>query len=213
MRDGFVFYRSFFESFSDLSKKDKLLLFDALCNYALNDIDPELTGTAAAIFKLLKPQVDANNRRYENGKKGGRPKQNQTETKTKPNDNQTETKTKPKEKDKDKDKVKDKVKEKVKDKDKDKPQQHDKGLGSSRVRGGGVPDDDDSFNLWKKLDGDGIDAVYDVYPDSGGFLIEEVAAEVLHNKRVVTNPVGYILGYAKRVGWDDKAEHFEEVTT
>lgn len=211
MRDGFVFYRSFFESFSDLSKKDKLLLFDALCNYALNDIDPELTGTAAAIFKLLKPQVDANNRRYENGKKGGRPKKNQEKTERKPNDNQTETKTKPKEKDKDK--VKDKVKEKVKDKDKDKPQQQDKRLGSSRVRGGGVPDDDDSFNLWKKLDGDGIDAVYDVYPDSGGFLIEEVAAEVLHNKRVVTNPVGYILGYAKRVGWDDKAEHFEEVAT
>lgn len=211
MRDGFVFYRSFFESFSDLSKKDKLLLFDALCNYALNDIDPELTGTAAAIFKLLKPQVDANNRRYENGKKGGRPKKNQEETERKPNDNQTETKTKPKEKDKDK--VKDKVKEKVKDKDKDKPQQQDKGLGSSRVRGGGVPDDDDSFNLWKKLDGDGIDAVYDVFPESGGFLIEEVAKEVRNNKRVITNAVGYVLGYAKKVGWDDKADHFSEVTS
>ena len=91
MRDGFVFYRSFFESFEDLSKKDKLTLFDALCNYALNDIEPELSGTTAAIFKLLKPQVDANNRRYENGKKGGRPKGNQTETKTKPNRNQSRT--------------------------------------------------------------------------------------------------------------------------
>ena len=104
MRDGFVFYRSFYESFSDLSKKDKLTLFDALCNYALNDVEPELSGVPAAMFKLLKPQVDANNRRYENGKKGGRPK----ETKTKPNDNQTETKVKPKEKDKVKDKDKDK---------------------------------------------------------------------------------------------------------
>lgn len=95
MRDSFVFYRSFFESFSDLSKKDKLALFDALCNYALNDVEPELTGAPSAMFKLLKPQVDANNRRYENGKKGGRPKQNQTETKPKPNNNQNRTKVKP----------------------------------------------------------------------------------------------------------------------
>ncbi len=200
MRDGFVFYRSFFESFEDLSKKDKLILFDALCNYALNDIVPELTGTTNAIFKLLKPQVDANNRRYENGKKGGRPKANQTETKTKPNDNQTETKLKPKEKEKDKDK------DKVKEKDKDK--QQDKGLGSSRVRGGGSSDGDE-FNIWKKLDGAGIDAIYDVYPESGGFLIEEVAAEVRNNRRTVDNAVGYVLGYAKRVGWDDSADHFD----
>ena len=198
MRDGFVFYRSFFESFEDLSKKDKLILFDALCNYALNDIVPELTGTTNAIFKLLKPQVDANNRRYENGKKGGRPKANQTETKTKPNENQTETKLKPKEKEKDKDKVK----------EKDKDKQQDKGLGSSRVRGGGSSDGDE-FNIWKKLDGAGIDAIYDVYPESGGFLIEEVAAEVRNNRRTVDNAVGYVLGYAKRVGWDDSADHFD----
>lgn len=199
MRDGFVFYRSFFESFEDLSKKDKLILFDALCNYALNDIVPELTGTTNAIFKLLKPQVDANNRRYENGKKGGRPKANQTETKTKPNDKQTETKLKPKEKEKDKDK------DKVKVKDKDKDKQQDKGLGSSR---GGGSSDGDEFNIWKKLDGAGIDAIYDVYPESGGFLIEEVAAEVRNNRRTVDNAVGYVLGYAKRVGWDDNADHF-----
>ena len=70
-------------------------MFDALCNYALNDVEPELTGAPSAMFKLLKPQVDANNRRYENGKKGGRPKQNQTETKPKPNNNQNRTKVKP----------------------------------------------------------------------------------------------------------------------
>ena len=194
MRDGFIFYRSFFESFENLSKKDKLVLFDALCNYALNDIVPELSGTTAAIFKLLKPQVDANNRRYENGKKGGRPKQNQTETKTKPNHNQTITKTKPKEKEKDK------------EKDKDKDKEQDKGLGSSR---GGGSSGGDEFNIWKKLDGTGIDAIYDAYPESGGFLIDEVAAEVRNNRRTVDNAVGYILGYAKRVGWDDSADHFD----
>ena len=91
MRDSFIFYRSFYESFDGLSKKDKLLLFDAVCNYALNGIEPELNGVPLSMFKLLKPQLDANNRRFENGKKGGRPKK----TETKPNDNQTKTKTKP----------------------------------------------------------------------------------------------------------------------
>ena len=194
MRDGFVFYRSFFESFEDLSKKDKLTLFDALCNYALNDIEPELSGTTAAIFKLLKPQVDANNRRYENGKKGGRPKGNQTETKTKPNDNQTITKTEPKDKDKDKDK--DKVK--VKDKDKVQPQ----ALGSSGGSGGFF--DDDFFNIFKRLGGEGIDKVYDVYPETGGDLIQEVFEDVKAKRKEVKDPVAYVLGYAKKVGWSDE---------
>ena len=85
MRDSFIFYRSFFESFEGLSKKDRLILFEAVCNYALNDIEPELNGIPLAIFKLLKPQLDANIRRYENGCKGGRPKK----TETKPKQNQT----------------------------------------------------------------------------------------------------------------------------
>lgn len=191
MRDGFVFYRSFFECFEDLSKKDKLMLFDALCNYALNDIEPELTGVPAAIFKLLKPQVDANNRRYENGKKGGRPK----ETKDKPTQNLKETKDKPKEQVQVKVKVKDKV------------QVQPQALGSSG--GGGGDCDVDDFDIWKKLDPDGIDAIYNEYPESGGFLIDEVAADVRAKRKKVKNAVSYILGYAKKVGWDDKAEHFD----
>ena len=191
MRDGFVFYRSFFECFNGLSKKDKLALFDALCNYALNDIEPELIGVPAAIFKLLKPQVDANNRRYENGCKGGRPKK----TEEKPNVNQEETKAKRKEQDKDKEKDKDK------DKEKEQVQLQPQGLASSR--GGG----DDKYNIFKLLGGEGIDAVYDAYPESGGFLIQEVYEDVLAKKKTVKNPVAYVLGYAKKVGWDDKADH------
>ena len=201
MRDGFVFYRSFFESFSDLSKKDKLVLFDALCNYALNGIEPELTGTPSAIFKLLKPQVDANTRRYENGLKGGRPRKNQEETKQEPNNNQTKTKREPKDKDKDKDKVKDK------DKDKDKLQQQDNALGSSG--GGGSSVDDNYFNIWKRLTPQDVDSVYEVYPNSADDLIQTVYEEVRDRRTEVDNPVAYILGYAKNVNWDDKAEHFD----
>ena len=72
----------------------RLAVYDALTLYALDGIEPELTGGALGIFKLIKPQIDANNRRFENGQKGGRPK-NQTITKIKPKDNQTETKVEP----------------------------------------------------------------------------------------------------------------------
>lgn len=194
MRESFVFYRSFFESFEDLPKKDRLVLFESVCNYALNGIEPELTGAPNAVFKLLKPQLDANIRKYENGCKGGRPKK----TEEKPSDNQTETKPKRNDNDNDNDNYN----------DNDNDNYNDNGLGSSRRGGGSV---DDKFNLWKKLDADGIDAIYNVYPESGGFLIEEVVAEVKNNRRTVENAVGYILGYAKRVGWDDKADHFEGV--
>jgi hypothetical protein len=53
-----------------------------------------LKPVAKSIFTLIKPNLDANQKRYENGKNGGRPK-NQTETKQKPKPNQTETKPKP----------------------------------------------------------------------------------------------------------------------
>ena len=96
MRDSCVFYRSFLDAIELLPKKYKLQFFEALFNYALNDVPPQnLPGSAAALFKALQPQIDANNRKYENGKKGGRPKKNQDETKPKPNDNQSKTKAKP----------------------------------------------------------------------------------------------------------------------
>ena len=80
---------------------------------------------------------------------------------------------------------------------------------TTNTRGGGVSDGDDSFNIWKQLDPDGVDAIYSEYPESGGFLIEEVAADVRMKKKRVRNAVSYVLGYAKRVGWDDSADHFD----
>ena len=73
--------------------------------------------------------------------------------------------------------------------------------------GGGS--DGDEFNLWKKLSPSDVDTIYDAYPDSGGFLIEEVAAEVRTKRKKVRNAVSFVLGYAKKVGWDDKADHFD----
>ncbi|MEG1401265.1 DUF6291 domain-containing protein [Bacteroides sp.] len=81
MRDSFVFYRSFFEALQDVPIEERACIYDAICAYSLNDTEPKLTGMQLAIFKLIRPNIDANKRKYENGKKGagygkkgGRPK-------------------------------------------------------------------------------------------------------------------------------------------
>ena len=77
------------------------------------------------------------------------------------------------------------------------------------VCGSSGSDDVDDFDIWKKMSPDDVGAVYDVYPNSGGFLIDEVYADVKKKRKVVQNPVAYILGYAERKRWDDNAEHGE----
>ena len=117
-REGFVFYRSFYEAIRNMDDATCAACFRALCEYGLNGVDAAENPIAAAILIMAKPQIDRNNEKYENGKKGGRPKkpkdetENQTETKAEPNENQTETKTE-KSKPKEKEKVKEKEKEKV----------------------------------------------------------------------------------------------------
>ncbi len=99
MRDSFVFYRSFFEALQDVPIEERAYIYDAICAYSLNDIEPKLTGMQLAIFKLIRPNIDSNKRKYENGKKGasfgkkgGRPKKdNPSQTPTKPQDNPSQT--------------------------------------------------------------------------------------------------------------------------
>lgn len=135
-REGFIFYRSFALAAETLKKSEKLLFYEHIIKYALNGEEPDPDHRASySMFLLVKPQLDANFRRYENGVKGGRPKKpngNQTETETKPNDNQTETETKPKEKEKEKEKAKEKEKEKAKAKDEEK----DKAKAKETLSGG-----------------------------------------------------------------------------
>lgn len=95
MRDSIVFYRSFYEAIKEIPLEEQGVVYNAIYGYALDGIEPELSGIAKAIFLLVKPQIDANNSRYENGKKGGKPKANQSETKTEPKPNQDETETEP----------------------------------------------------------------------------------------------------------------------
>ena len=91
MRDSIIFYRSFYEAIKELPDDVQVKVYSAIFEYSMNFNEVDMSGLPKTIFTLIKPQLDANNKRFENGKKGGRG--NQNETKTKPKANQNETKT------------------------------------------------------------------------------------------------------------------------
>ena len=80
-RENFVFYRSYWEQAQEMNKTDRLKFLEALCELALNGKETELKGTPKIAYISAKPQIEANNKKYQNGlkggvhgKKGGRPK-------------------------------------------------------------------------------------------------------------------------------------------
>lgn len=63
--DGFVFYRSYFEAIKMLSAKNQHMLYNSITNYALNKEEPvSLPTKTLAVFKVIKPNLDANRRKY-----------------------------------------------------------------------------------------------------------------------------------------------------
>ena len=94
MRDSFIFYRSFYEAIKDLPRDIQGEIYTAIMEYSLYGKETDnLKPVARSIFTLIKPQMDVNNKRFDNGCKGGRPLKK--ETKAKPSNNQKETKEKP----------------------------------------------------------------------------------------------------------------------
>lgn len=70
-RDSFIFYRSFYEAIKEIPEDAQLQVYKAISIYALEQEEIELTGISKAIFSLVKPQLDANYKKYENGKQKG----------------------------------------------------------------------------------------------------------------------------------------------
>ena len=81
MKESFIFYASFYQAINELSDdSEKLAVYTAIAEYALTGKIPDLCGATMGFFVLIKPQLDANNQRYENGCKGGRPRKKREET-------------------------------------------------------------------------------------------------------------------------------------
>ena len=94
-RDSCVFYASWLDAIETMPDNVRGEALMAILVYALRGEATEKMGAMTkVIMAMVKPQIEANNKRYENGCKGGRPKveKNQNETKPKPNGNQNETK-------------------------------------------------------------------------------------------------------------------------
>lgn len=71
LRDSAVSYRSEFEAIRMLPNDIRLECYDAIYIYRFDGNEPaKLSPTARAIFTLIKPLIDANNKKYINGKKG-----------------------------------------------------------------------------------------------------------------------------------------------
>lgn len=74
-REYFTFYRSFYEAIRDLPNDIKLEVYTAIVEYGLYGEAPEeMKPFTKAVFTLVKPNIDASLTRYQNGRKGGRPK-------------------------------------------------------------------------------------------------------------------------------------------
>ena len=94
-RDSIVVYRSFYEAAKALTDKEELELYRAIFEFGLDHKTADMGPMAAAMFKLIKPQLEANYKKWQNGMRGGRPKQSESEQE--PKDNQKETKDEPNE--------------------------------------------------------------------------------------------------------------------
>lgn len=85
-----IFYRSFYECLKELDAEIKAEVYDAIFSYGLDFENVEFKNIVArSMFTLIKPQLDANIRRFENGKK---PKAKEITSKEEANEKQNESK-------------------------------------------------------------------------------------------------------------------------
>lgn len=98
MREQFTFYRSFWEATKGLKAADRIKLIDAICSYALDEQEIDLTGVAASMFLLIRPTLDASKRKAENGRRRSKPEAKQKQDGSKPEANEKQNRNKNKNK-------------------------------------------------------------------------------------------------------------------
>ena len=202
-KKGFIVYDDTQEVVSRLSDTEAGQLFKGMLAYSVEGKAPKFKGVLEFVFIPIKQQMDRDSEKYEakceknrnnikrywdkvksDTNEYGRIRSKTMATNT-DTDTDTDTKT---------------------DTDNDIDTTTDTDTNTKAVRGGDCVDDN-RFDIWKRLTPADVDAVYNEYPESGGDLIQTVHDDVRTKRKRVEAPVAYILGYAKRVGWDDNAEH------
>ena len=100
-RTQFTFYESFYQALARIRKdSDRAKAYDALVRYALYGEEPDtdsLPDSAAMVFIMAMPNIDASRKKAEAGRKGGErkdeAKRKQTASKTEANAKQNASKT------------------------------------------------------------------------------------------------------------------------
>ena len=195
---GFIVYGDIQDVLTELDDQQTAQLFRGMVDYFVSGKDPKFTGVLKFVFIPIKQQMDRNadkyekkcekmrenaNKRWQNAiaSKSNQLDANDANTNTNTN---TDTDTK-------------------KDTDTNTTTDTNTDFGRGRYKC------DDEFNIWKRLTPDDIDVLYEKFPNSGGLLIDKVFEEVRDKRIKVKSGLNYILGYAKNVGWDDNADHFD----
>ena len=65
-KKGFLFFSSIYDAIETLSKKNKLIAYEAIMRYAIKREEPEnLPKQVLSIFLMVKPLLDSNAEKYE----------------------------------------------------------------------------------------------------------------------------------------------------
>ena len=93
-RNQFTFYRSYRDALRALNAKDFKAVVLAICDYALDESEPCLSGVPHAVFTLIRPTLDSGRNKAAN-------RQNKTKTKEEQSGNKSEQTRKEREKEND----------------------------------------------------------------------------------------------------------------
>ena len=191
---GFVIYGDTREVVKRLSDEEAGQLLKGMFDYFVDGKEPKFKGVLEFVFIPIKQQMDRDADKYEakcekmreNAQKRWQSTNEYKSMQKHANDANTNTDTNTNTK-----------------KDTDTDTTTNTNYGSGRYKC------DDEFNIWKRLTPEDIDTLYEKFPNSGGLLIDAVYEDVKAKKTKVKSGLKYILGYAKNVGWDDNADHFD----
>jgi len=89
-RETMIVYRSFFESLKGCEKEIQADVWNAIFEMGFNQKEVELDGLSKTLWLLIKPQIEANLKRFLNGSKP-KQKQNKSEDGAKPKQELSET--------------------------------------------------------------------------------------------------------------------------